>query len=84
MAKGEAIIAVILQTIRKGAGWSSVMRRNGWGKVYLQLKLFTFDVDSYHGDFACLCSLSPTNYSHLKIYDDTSNFLCAKISSVHT
>ena len=85
MAENVAIIiTVILQTIIKGAWWSSVMCRNGGDKVYLQLKLFSFDVDSYHGDFACLCWVSPTNYSHLIIYDYTSTFLCTKISSVHT
>ena len=69
MAKDEAIIiAVILQIIEKGVGWSSVMHRNGWKKVYLQLKLFTFDVDSYHGDF-CMPLLSIANqlqsFNHL-------------------
>ena len=34
------------------------MHRNGWEKVYPQLKLFSFDVvDSYHGDF-CMPLLS--------------------------
>lgn len=69
MAENVAIIiTVILQTIRKGAGWSSVMCRNDWEMVYPQLKLFSFDVDSYHGDF-CMPLFSIANqlqsFNHL-------------------